>query len=56
MARPDPPYAATEHVTRLLEDDVLTHPVAARHPLTAAGAAHRDAEPGHAVGKVLILP
>ncbi|MCK2213384.1 NADPH:quinone reductase [Actinomadura sp. ATCC 31491] len=48
--------AATEHVTRLLEDDVLTHPIAARHPLAAAADAHRDVESGHAPGKVLILP
>ncbi|MEW9555136.1 NADPH:quinone reductase [Nonomuraea sp. NPDC050783] len=48
--------AATEHITRLLEDDVLTHPVAARHPLAAAADAHRDVESGHAPGKVLLLP
>jgi NADPH2:quinone reductase len=46
--------AATEHVTRLLADDVLTHPIAARLPLAEIAAAHDLAENGRAIGKVLL--
>ncbi|MFI9383344.1 NADPH:quinone reductase [Kutzneria sp. NPDC052558] len=46
--------AATEHVNRLLADNVLTHPVAARFPLAEIAAAHRLVESGDAVGKVLL--
>jgi NADPH2:quinone reductase len=46
--------AATEHVTRLLADDVLTHPIAARLPLAEIAAAHELAESGRAIGKVLL--
>jgi NADPH2:quinone reductase len=46
--------AAAEHVNRLLTDKVLTHPIAARFPLTEIAAAHRLVESGEAVGKVLI--
>jgi len=38
--------AATEHVNRLLVDNVLTHPVAARFPLAEIAAAHRLVESG----------
>lgn len=46
--------AATEHVNRLLADQVLTHPIADRFPLAEIAAAHRRVESGAAVGKVLI--
>ncbi|EWM10860.1 NADPH:quinone reductase [Kutzneria sp. 744] len=46
--------AAAEHVNRLLADAVLTHPIAARFPLTGIAAAHRLVESGEAVGKVLL--
>ena len=46
--------AATEHINRLLDDNVLTHPIAARFPLAEVAAAHRLVESGDAVGKVVI--
>lgn len=46
--------AATDHVTRLLADGVLTHPIAARHRLDAIAAAHQDVETGRGIGKVLL--
>ncbi|GAA4607297.1 NADPH:quinone reductase [Actinoallomurus liliacearum] len=54
-----PPHAlraATDHVTRLLTDGVLTHPMASRHSLDAVAAAHREVEDGRAIGKVIITP
>lgn len=48
--------AATDHVTRLLKDNVLTHPIAARHRLESIASAHRDVETGHGIGKVIIEP
>lgn len=47
-------HAATEHVTRLLADGVLTHPVAARHPVAEVAEAHRRVERGAGIGKVLL--
>jgi NADPH2:quinone reductase len=52
-----PPHAlraATEHVNRLLSDDVLTHPIAARLPLAEIATAHDLVENGRAIGKVLL--
>jgi NADPH2:quinone reductase len=46
--------AATEDITRLLSDQVLTHPVAGRYPLDAIAAAHDSVEHHHHLGKVLI--
>jgi NADPH2:quinone reductase len=48
-------WAATDHLTRLLRDNTLTHQVAARYPLDAVATAHRHVE-GGAVGKVLLSP
>jgi NADPH2:quinone reductase len=44
--------AATDHVTRLLAEDILTHPVAARYALADVAKAHRAVEE-HG-GKVLL--
>jgi len=46
--------AATDHITRLLTDKALTHPIAARYPLGAITTAHHDVEHGRVIGKVLI--
>jgi NADPH2:quinone reductase len=46
--------AATDHVNRLLADNLLTHPVAARFPLAEIVAAHRLVESGEAIGKVVL--
>ncbi len=46
--------AATEAVTALLAAGVLTHPIAARHPLDDCVAAHEQVEAGHPIGKVLL--
>jgi NADPH2:quinone reductase len=46
--------AATEHVSRLLADDVLTHPIARIRPLAAIAEAHRLVESGAGIGKVLL--
>jgi NADPH2:quinone reductase len=57
FAMPPPAiWAATDHITRLPQDDVLSHPIAARYPLTAIGTAHDDVERGRRIGKVLLLP
>lgn len=47
-------HAATEHVTRLLADGVLTHLMAARHPSAEVAEAHRRVERGAGIGKVLL--
>ncbi|MGI5130058.1 NADPH:quinone reductase [Pseudonocardia sp. CA-107938] len=49
-------WAATDHITRALQDDVLTHRIAARYPLTAISTAHDDVEQGRRIGKVLLVP
>jgi NADPH2:quinone reductase len=46
--------AATDHVTRLLADRALTHPIAARHDLADIAAAHQAVERGDGPGKVLL--
>ena len=57
FAMPPPAIrAATDHITRALQDDVLSHPIAARYPLTEISTAHDDVERGRRIGKVLLLP
>ena len=46
--------AAADHVNRLLADNLLTHPIAARFPLAEIAAAHRLVESGDVVGKILL--
>ncbi len=48
--------AATDHVTRLLADQVLTHPTAARYDLADIAQAHHAVERGAAIGKVVLTP
>jgi NADPH2:quinone reductase len=48
--------AGVEDVTRLLAAGELSHPIAARYPLSAIAAAHNAVESGDAIGKVLVLP
>lgn len=48
--------AATAEITDLLARGALTHPIAARYPLTASPAAHEMLERGGAEGKVLVMP
>jgi NADPH2:quinone reductase len=46
--------AATDAVSQLLSDGLLTHPVAARYPLSAVAAAHDHLEHGQPIGKVIL--
>jgi NADPH2:quinone reductase len=48
--------AAIADVTAHLRAGTLTHPIAARHPLADIAAAHRAAERGGHVGRVLLEP
>ncbi|HEV3362130.1 MAG TPA: NADPH:quinone reductase [Pseudonocardiaceae bacterium] len=48
--------AATDHVTRLLADQVLTHPMATRYDLADIAQAHHAVERGAAIGKVVLIP
>lgn len=57
FAMPPPAiWAATDHITRLLQDDVLSHRIAARYPLDAIATAHDDVEQSRRIGKVLVIP
>ncbi len=46
--------AATVDVTRLLTNDQLTHPIAARYPLGSIAAAHTAVQDGQQIGKILV--
>ncbi|WP_158674544.1 alcohol dehydrogenase catalytic domain-containing protein [Streptomyces hoynatensis] len=48
--------AAVAHLGRLLAAGALAQPIAARHPLAAAAAAHEEVERGAGLGAVLLLP
>lgn len=48
--------AATDHITRLLQENILSHQIAARYPLDAITTAHNDVEGNRRIGKVLVLP
>lgn len=49
--------AGTDHITRLLTDNALTHRIAARYDLDSIAEAHRAVETGHSIGKtILTLP
>ncbi|GAA1719453.1 NADPH:quinone reductase [Fodinicola feengrottensis] len=47
--------AAVDDVTRLLERDVLTHPIAARYALDDIATAHEAVEQGRLIGKTVII-
>ncbi|MBB5911255.1 NADPH2:quinone reductase [Nocardia transvalensis] len=46
--------AGTDHITRLLTDNTLTHRIAARYNLESIAEAHRAVENGRSIGKTLL--